>query len=598
MNDDDYYELQNHLSPEKFPDWGGLREQEWFLRAQALGREKRFFHWELEFPEAFQGEGRGFDVVVGNPPYANAWTMTDLDDVVRNAIVSCCQQKEMMSGHWDLYIPFVALSLRILRQGGYHSFILPDAVAREKYASQLRIALVHDTTLIRWTHFEGKNVFDDVSRHCAIYVIQNEKPLPNWEVIYEKPPTIASTAQALYRVPLAEWLVGPTSQFRPKIARAETSDILNRIDSLSIRLGQYCYVMVGATVHSKDGKSFRKADVITKTPIGNAKQFFDGKTLQRYEIQLDGRFLDYRREEMYGPRVPELFEHPKVVVRDVTAKNEKIVVSYDDKGLYCDHLVTCVTLYKNVERTGAQTEFEGYPRIEDDVPDLLYTLAIVASSIIAWYFREIFATGTLQGSYSHTYPKQVRDFPIRRISFTTPADERARQGAELQQLYAQGESAEILALVDACLPKDGEGNFIADQEKSDVVHDLLAFLAERMLEMNKQKQQEIKGFLGWLEGYVGAKVEDLTPKTKLQSYYEHDYEGFLAVLRKNRKKLAVDPARREPAQALQAEFEGSMGKLLPLRERIRQTDGLIDAVVYRLYGLTDEEIRIVEGNAE
>jgi len=38
-----------------------------------------------------------------------------------------------------------------------------------------------------------------------------------------------------------------------------------------------------------------------------------------------------------------------------------------------------------------------------------------------------------------------------------------------------------------------------------------------------------------------------------------------------------------------------MKKLLPLRERIRQTDGLIDAVVYRLYGLTEEEIGIVEG---
>jgi len=35
---------------------------------------------------------------------------------------------------------------------------------------------------------------------------------------------------------------------------------------------------------------------------------------------------------------------------------------------------------------------------------------------------------------------------------------------------------------------------------------------------------EIKGFLGWLEGFMGARVEDLTPKTKLQSYYEHDYE--------------------------------------------------------------------------
>jgi hypothetical protein len=142
--------------------------------------------------------------------------------------------------------------------------------------------------------------------------------------------------------------------------------------------------------------------------------------------------------------------------------------------------------------------------------------------------------------------------------------------------------------VDACLPKDEASNFIAERERSDVVHDLLAFLAERM--------QEIKGFLGWLESYLGAKVEDLTPKTKLQSYYEHDYESFLAVLKKNSKKLAVDPARREPAEALRAELEGSMGKLLPLRERIRQTDELIDAMVYKLYGLTEEEIRIVEGN--
>jgi hypothetical protein len=90
-------------------------------------------------------------------------------------------------------------------------------------------------------------------------------------------------------------------------------------------------------------------------------------------------------------------------------------------------------------------------------------------------------------------------------------------------------------------------------------------------------------------------VEDLTPKTKLQGYYEHDYASFLAVLKKNGKKLAIDPSRREPAETLRAEFEGSLGKLGPLRERIRQTDGLIDAVVYRLYGLTEEEIAIVEG---
>ena len=78
-------------------------------------------------------------------------------------------------------------------------------------------------------------------------------------------------------------------------------------------------------------------------------------------------------------------------------------------------------------------------------------------------------------------------------------------------------------------------------------------------------------------------MDDLSPKTKLQGYYEHDYESFLAVLRKNRKKLTIDPVRREPGQALRAEYDGSVGKLLPLLERIRHTDELIDA------------IRIVEG---
>ena len=190
---------------------------------------------------------------------------------------------------------------------------------------------------------------------------------------------------------------------------------------------------------------------------------------------------------------------------------------------------------------------------------------------------------------------QITAIPIPKFTLTTPAPERARLGAELQQLYADGKYAEILAQVDACLPKDETGNFIAELEKSDVVHDLLAFLAERMLEMNKQKQTEVKGFLGWLESYLGAKVEDLTPKTKLQGYYDRDYESFLAVLKKNGKKLAIDPARREPAETLRAEFEGSLGKLGPLRERIKQTDELIDATVYRLYALTKEEIGVVEG---
>ena len=166
-------------------------------------------------------------------------------------------------------------------------------------------------------------------------------------------------------------------------------------------------------------------------------------------------------------------------------------------------------------------------------------------------------------------------FPSVRISFSTPEPERARLVAELKQLYQASKFDEILASVESCLPKDAQGNFISEQEKSDVVHDLLAFLAEQMLEMNKQKQAEIKGFLGWLEGEVGAKVEDLTPKTKVQEYYKLQFDELLAILKKNKRKLAIDPARREPQERLRAEFDASVGKLKPLMERIA-ADGWAD----------------------
>ena len=38
--------------------------------------------------------------------------------------------------------------------------------------------------------------------------------------------------------------------------------------------------------------------------------------------------------------------------------------------------------------------------------------------------------------------------------------------------------------------------------------------------------------------------------------------------------------------------------LLPLKARLAATDRLIDQVVYRLYGLTEEEIAVVEGRSD
>ena len=45
---------------------------------------------------------------------------------------------------------------------------------------------------------------------------------------------------------------------------------------------------------------------------------------------------------------------------------------------------------------------------------------------------------------------------------------------------------------------------------------------------------------------------------------------------------------------IEAEYEQSLAVLLPIKRQLAATDALIDQVVYKLYGLTDEEIAIVE----
>ena len=472
-----------------------------YRRAQGIATERQFFHWEIEFPEVFRDKyGRekdnpGFDAVIGNPPYANAWGMTNVDPQDRSATEQLCNISGLLKGHWDLYAAFIIKSLQLLCKRGYHAFIVPDALAREKYADRLREFLLKNTQLRTLLHFEGFNVFEDVSRHCFIYTLMLENPDPQLDTKLYAPTLNMGEEQQIGQINQIEWLSSENYQIRFQLTDPTVRGLGNQIWANSIRLGQFCYVMVGATVHSKDKGSFTKADIVSTQEIGNAKRFIDGKNLQRYDIDWAGRYIDYRQDEMYGPRVPELFESKKIVVRDVTGADEQLIVSHDNSGLYCDHLITCVTYYENVECTTAQTHFEGYDRISFPYPSLTYATALLGSSLLTWFFRVYFATGTLQGSYSHTYPQQVRAMPIRRINFTTPADERDRQLEKAKTLYQycldKGSTDCVLGFV-----KD---HLTADPERSDVVHDLLAFLAEGMIEMNKTKGEEIRGFLRWLE---------------------------------------------------------------------------------------------------
>jgi hypothetical protein len=123
-----------------------------------------------------------------------------------------------------------------------------------------------------------------------------------------------------------------------------------------------------------------------------------------------------------------------------------------------------------------------------------------------------------------------------------------------------------------------------------------------MIEMHEEKQAEVRFFLDWLADYTGLPVDDWALKTNLRSYYERDWVEMARVLKRNQRKLPkvaldVDAYKNEPAARIRAAWETSMETLQPLLACIEATDRLIDRVVYQLYGLTEEEIAVVERGA-
>ncbi len=212
--------------------------------------------------------------------------------------------------------------------------------------------------------------------------------------------------------------------------------------------------------------------------------------------------------------------------------------------------------------------------------------------------------------------------PFRRINVTTSQSERQQQTANLVFLHRDRESQAILLKLRSLLPVDTEGNFLAfkpgatgAEEKSDVVQDFLGYLAEQMIDMYKEKQARAEAFWQDLETITdpgtfdtlrnkGKHQQSLATDPVCASYVDADshstrtldeslswdaacFEAFAAMLV---GRAAVTPA-------LTRIYEQHAPAYRALVTRIQETDDLIDQIVYRLYGLTEEEIAVVEGRA-
>lgn len=625
---DDYNCLQEGLRDEA--EWKRISSKKFFKRAQTIATERRFFHWELEFPEIFYEKDRrkenpGFDCVVGNPPYVRQEGLGDLKPYFKGAY-------RAYHGVADLYVYFYERSHELLRREGRFGMITSNKFFRSNYGGPLRTYLRDSIALETIADFHDLPVFEDATTYPCVVVSQQNgargEPTTFVHVPSEDFEPLLHNLKSLEHVVAERGHLLPETAFAGynwSLTSTEEAAILEKVQAIGVQLGEYVNHAIRRGVLTGFNEAFfidhetrerliaedsKSAEII--------KPLVLGEDIKRYEIDYKNRYLIFSRRGLSIKKYPAIERYLSKWKADLTPKKRSGQPGPGRKpGNYKWHEIQdSIEYYKDFEKpkivyqeiaTYQAFAYSREPLFTNNKCFIIPTSNIFVLSLLnaklSWHFLRSTISALRGGAYALQTP-YMESLPIRRIHFTTPKAERNRLAKRLVGFYEGDNFDKLLAEVEKLLPKDKEGNFLAfkkgglgAKEKSDVVHDLVAHLAQEMLDLHKEKQQEIKGFLKWFEDRISKPIEELSRKTTIKNYHEQEsYRALIEVLKHNRKALNFDSETREFSERIEREFNRSLTNLNPLKERIQATDRLIDQIVYLLYGLTEGEISIVEAS--
>ena len=491
------------------------------------------FNWQAEFPQVF-AKG-GFDIVIGNPPYVSTnMQMASLEMATqRQAIIDSHRYKTLIQ-KWDLYIPFIELGIRHLcKDKGRCSMIVPFPLTNQLYAQKARAMLLNEFSLYEVADLRGTKVFEDATVTSTIFFVQRkfEKQEINISKI-EK-----NTLQPLYKKDKDSLLQDEKSQ----VWNLDNgTKITNRHEGMKV-LGDYCYISKGMVLNSDEKKAkgeFIKEDLISLTKdVIHCRGYVEAKDIDKYIINRV-RYLEYNTdrspEKLSRPTFRELYNVPKLL----TNKIGSLKVTIDINNLLCDQTNRICVLWKDLK-------------------------GIENNSIIVSLKK--------YSTYSRT---------------------------QLEQLSEKVNILYLLAILNSkyanCLLADirGDGNIDVNPEYIRNIPipectDQQPFidLADKMLSLNKDLQAKRARFLQLLQN----NLPEVKITSALADFDTLDFAGFVAELKKQKIKLSLS----QQDEWLDF-FDKYKSACEELKSSIAATDAEINQLVYDLYGLTEEERKLIE----
>ena len=278
------------------------------------------------------GNTEGFDITIGNPPYVRADAGAE-NQKLRQQIRDS-KQYETLHEKWDLYVPFIERSYKLLKPGGFTTLIVSDAYCHAKYALKSQGWFLKNSKILR-LDFLGKIQIFDAAVKNIIYLFQHADGSDN-------KPERRVHVEEFEKV---QFLSTDGQRNLTQRAFFPEDTIAQQFTIPTIMLDNICYISVGMVVHGDEKRAqgeFGLRDVVSEVKDEfHPKPFVEGKYLARW-LPATHKWLEWGTERapvLFRRRTfPELYEvEEKLISISMAAGVEKLRVVYDNQKLCHNH---------------------------------------------------------------------------------------------------------------------------------------------------------------------------------------------------------------------------------------------------------------------
>jgi len=510
------------------------------------------FNWQEQFPKVF-AKG-GFDVVIGNPPYVRQELIIPFKPHLEKTF-------ETYQSSADLFVYFIEMSVdKLINTNGIYSIIVANKWMRANYGLPLR-KWMSSKNIIELIDFGDLPVFENVAAYPCILSLDSAERKGSFK---------AATLSTLDFPSLDGYIKSEAITVDQdsldengwSLVSNEVASLVKRLKSVGTPLKKYIQnkMFVGLKtgynaafiIDEKTHEAFLKSDsrsseILRPYTVGRDIHKYGEPIIDKYLICVPSKWTNAQYQFENEAEAWTWFKSNFSSVAGHLELHEENCRKRSDQGEYWWELRAC-EYYGEFEKPKIiYSEIATEGRFSLDAKKLYcdmtafiigndskYLLSILNSKLFTFLFKH--TSSEIRGGFLRWKRQYLYPLPIPACSDTS------------------------------------------EIEKS----------VDSLLTLSLNLQTATLSFLQHLQ----SKFDLPKPSTKLKNWPSLDFKGFLAEL----KKAKVPQLSLEDEAQWMEYFNKKKAEANALQTEIDRIDKEIDLMVYALYGLTEEEIQIVENS--